>query len=284
MESEQLLFRQFVKTFESKEYHALEWRLLKSFNDVWEQSNENTLQGCLKLIEGNLEYFFKNIDNHPVLENRSVMTLKAISDMYLFAMKRNFGNQEKVEERKKSMIMMGETLIKNFSGCKEKIFKLSQHVIKPGDKVLVVGYSSLICNVLIKMKEKHLNLSIKIVELRPECDGHLMYTKLLDAGVNSELISDSLIGIEMEKVDYVLTGAEAITENGGIINRCGTYTTAIVAKSMQKPVYVFAENFKAIRIFPYSTKDLPFFLESKYIIIIFSILINIQKKIINKKK
>lgn len=271
METNHLLFKEFVKTFETEPERELEWRLLSGFNSLWSQSNENTLQGCLKLIEGNLEYFLKTIDNHPVLKNRSVMTLKAISDMYLFAMKRNFGERESAEQRKQSMVKMGETLIKNFSGCRDKIFKLSQHVIKAGDSVLVVGYSSLICNVLIKMKEKHLNLSIKIVELRPDCDGHLMYSKLSEAGVSSELISDSLIGIEMEKVDYVLTGAEAITENGGIINRCGTYTTAIVAKSMQKPVYVFAENFKAIRIFPYSTKDLPFISESKKIGLILSV-------------
>jgi translation initiation factor eIF-2B subunit alpha len=34
----------------------------------------------------------------------------------------------------------------------------------------------------------------------------------------------------MEEVDMVLSGAEAVVENGGIINRVGTYTTAICAK------------------------------------------------------
>ena len=34
----------------------------------------------------------------------------------------------------------------------------------------------------------------------------------------------------MENIDMVLTGAEAVVENGGIINRVGTYTTAICAK------------------------------------------------------
>jgi translation initiation factor eIF-2B subunit alpha len=263
MEMHQRLFNSFISKSQNNPESQLEWRLLSSFNEVWRQSNESTLQGCLKHIEGNIDFFLKNIDDHPVLENRSIITLKAISDMYSFAMKRNFGKNKTVEERNQSMIEMGDLLIKNFSNCKDKIFKLSQHVIKANDTVLVIGYSSLIANVLIKMKEKQLNLNIKVMELRPECDGHLMYSTLSKAGVHSELISDSLLGIEMEKVDYVLTGAEAITENGGIINRSGTYTAAIVAKSMQKPVYVLAEIFKAIRIFPYSTKDLPFASHSK---------------------
>ena len=263
METKTILFNSFVNLSEKEKERELEWRLLSSFNEVWRQSKETTLQGCLKLIEGNMDFFLKNIGDHPVLENRSIMTLKAISDMYSFAMKRNFGKMETVVDRNKSMVEMGEMLIKNFSNCKQKIFKLSQHVIKANDTVLVVGYSSLISHVLIKMKELRLNLNIKIMELRPECDGHLMYSKLAEHGVVSELISDSMLGIEMEKVDYVLTGAEAITENGGIINRSGTYTAAIVAKSMQKPFYVLGEIFKAIRIFPYSSKDLPFSSHSK---------------------
>ena len=262
-ETHSQLFKSFIRLTKEKEGRELEWRLLSSFNEVWRHSRESTLQGCLKLIEGNIDHFLKHIEGHPVLENRSIMTLKAIADMYSFAMKRNFGKERGLEQRNESMIRMGELLIENFGKCKQKIFRLSQHVIKANDTVLVVGYSSLIANVLIKMKEKQLNLTIKIMELRPECDGHLMYSTLAEAGVQSELISDSLLGIEMEKVDYVLTGAEAITENGGIINRSGTYTAAIVAKSMQKPVYVLAEIFKAIRIFPYSIKDLPFSSHSK---------------------
>lgn len=54
----------------------------------------------------------------------------------------------------------------------------------------------------------------------------------------------------MEEVDMVLTGAEAVVENGGIINRIGTYTTALCAQAHKKPFYVLAESFKFARLFP----------------------------------
>lgn len=38
------------------------------------------------------------------------------------------------------------------------------------------------------------------------------------------------MGYIMDDIDLVLTGAEIVTENGGLINRIGTYTLAIVAK------------------------------------------------------
>ena len=42
----------------------------------------------------------------------------------------------------------------------------------------------------------------------------------------------------------VFVGADGVVESGGIINMMGTYQTALVAKSMDKPVYVAAESYK----------------------------------------
>ena len=42
----------------------------------------------------------------------------------------------------------------------------------------------------------------------------------------------------------VLVGADGVVESGGIINMMGTYQTALVAHSMNKPVYVAAESYK----------------------------------------
>ena len=54
----------------------------------------------------------------------------------------------------------------------------------------------------------------------------------------------------MENIDFVLTGADAVVENGGIINRIGSYTVAIAAKAHGRPFYVLAESFKFARLFP----------------------------------
>ena len=61
----------------------------------------------------------------------------------------------------------------------------------------------------------------------------------------------------LEKVDLVIVGAEGVVESGGIINKIGTYPIAITAKSMNKPVYVVAESFKYVRVFPLNQKDVP---------------------------
>lgn len=59
-----------------------------------------------------------------------------------------------------------------------------------------------------------------------------------------KLILDSAVAYTMDEVDMVLVGADGVVESGGIINVIGTYQIAIVAHSMNKPVYIAAESYK----------------------------------------
>ena len=54
----------------------------------------------------------------------------------------------------------------------------------------------------------------------------------------------------MDEVDMVFVGADGVVESGGIINMMGTYQIALVAHSMNKPVYVAAESYKVCQSVP----------------------------------
>lgn len=43
----------------------------------------------------------------------------------------------------------------------------------------------------------------------------------------------------------VMVGAEGVVENGGVINKLGTYGIALCARAHNVPVYVAAESYKA---------------------------------------
>lgn len=83
-----------------------------------------------------------------------------------------------------------------------------------------------------------------------------MAEKLIKANIPTQLIADTAVGYALEQVDFVLSGSEAVVENGGIINRVGTLTIALCAKAMKKSFYVAAESVKFTRQFPLSQKDL----------------------------
>jgi hypothetical protein len=55
----------------------------------------------------------------------------------------------------------------------------------------------------------------------------------------------------------VLVGAEGVVENGGIINKLGTYTIALAAAASRTPMYVAAESYKFARLYPLNQRDYP---------------------------
>jgi translation initiation factor eIF-2B subunit alpha len=54
----------------------------------------------------------------------------------------------------------------------------------------------------------------------------------------------------MDTVDIILVGAEAIVENGGIINKMGTYQISLVAKDVQQAVLRARRNVQVHQAIP----------------------------------
>merc|ERR1719422_1260143 len=84
-----------------------------------------------------------------------------------------------------------------------------------------------------------------------------MVKKLEAENIRCRVVDDLAVGVEMHKVDCVLLGAEGVVETGGIVNQLGSYTVALIAKSLNKQIYVFAESFKFVREYPVCQEDLP---------------------------
>jgi len=132
-----------------------------------------------------------------------------------------------------------------------KIAKLGNRFIQEDTTVLVHGYSRSVMTLLLHAsKKKH--FEVFVLEGRPGGDGFRFCKELSAAGVPVTLTPDAAVGYIMEKVDLVLVGAHGVVESGGIINKLGTSTVAIVAGAMNKPLYVAVESHKFVRIFPIS--------------------------------
>lgn len=84
-----------------------------------------------------------------------------------------------------------------------------------------------------------------------------MAKELKKIGINCTMVLDAAIGLVMEKIDFVLLGAEGVVESGGIINKIGTSTIGLCAKMLNKPVYVAVESFKFVRFYPLNNRDIP---------------------------
>lgn len=81
-------------------------------------------------------------------------------------------------------------------------------------------------------------------EGRPDRTGLRFSKELAALGIPVKLLIDSAVAYTMDEVDMVFVGADGVVESGGIINMMGTYQVALVAHSMNKPIYVAAESYK----------------------------------------
>jgi len=127
---------------------------------------------------------------------------------------------------------------------------------RDGVTVLTHGFSRVVLAVLERAVRQGKHFNVVVTESRPDGSGYVAARGLLDANIPVKFIMDCAVAHVMDQVDFVLIGSEGIVENGGIINKIGTYQMALVASALNKPFYVAAESFKFMRIYPLDQRDI----------------------------
>ncbi|CAA7018508.1 unnamed protein product [Microthlaspi erraticum] len=142
--------------------------------------------------------------------------------------------------------------------CKARkiIAVLSQDFIFDGCTILVHGFSRVVFEILKMAAQNKKLFRVLCTEGRPDKTGVLLANELAKLDVPVKLLIDSAVAYSMDEVDMVFVGADGVVESGGVINMMGTYQIALVAHSMNKPVYVAAESYKFARLYPLDQKDL----------------------------
>ncbi|KAI9627594.1 hypothetical protein H4Q26_017278 [Puccinia striiformis f. sp. tritici PST-130] len=147
------------------------------------------------------------------------------------------------------------------STCVEKVASSAARFIEDGSTIMVHGYSRVVLHTLIKAyspsEKPRKRFQVFVTESRPSGLGLKTHAILEQFGIPCVVLLDSAVAYTMAKVDLVLVGAEAVLEDGGLINYIGCYQMAIAAKAHHKPFYALTESYKFLRLFPLSQYDVP---------------------------
>ncbi|GJQ82051.1 hypothetical protein Trydic_g6925 [Trypoxylus dichotomus] len=171
-------------------------------------------------------------------------------------------DRNSIEECKKIMSDRGLLFLKKLNEARAKIVKLAGQFIVDGCQILIHSRSRVVLQTLQEAAKQKKRFHVYVTTSAPDCSGERIAKELQKADIACTLILDSAVGYVMEKVDFIMVGAEGVVESGGIINKIGTYTIGLCAKEMKKPFYVLTESFKFTRLYPLSQSDLP--VEYKY--------------------
>jgi len=189
---------------------------------------------------------------------RSHIALVSGCELFMKYITRCFLELPDFKSCKAQILQRGERFATISQTARDRIASSGSPFIRPNSVILTHGWSRVVSSLLEKAHCQHqVNFDLIVLEGRPDAGGARaaanVYAKM---GIPTTVVLDSAMAYVMEKVDMVLVGAEGVVENGGIVNKIGTYGLAIAAKEMGKPFYVAAESFKFARLYPLNQADL----------------------------
>ncbi|KIY99635.1 Translation initiation factor eIF-2B subunit alpha [Monoraphidium neglectum] len=190
--------------------------------------------------------------------NPTSISLKAGCELFLrYTTRTSALEMEDFAAAKARLIERGNRFADISIRARQAIAELGARFIRNGSTLLTHGRSRVVLALLQRAVSQGINFSVVVTEGRPDGTGQSMARALDELGVPVTMVLDSGVAYALERVDMVLVGGEGVVENGGVINKLGTYQIALCAKALNKPFYVAAESYKFARLYPLNQQDLP---------------------------
>ncbi|BBN00284.1 translation initiation factor eIF-2B subunit alpha [Marchantia polymorpha subsp. ruderalis] len=222
---------------------------IKALTCVIRRSEATTMMG--------LEIELKKAAETLKMWDKTSISLSAGCDLFMRYVTRTSALEyEDISAGKSRLIERGEKFGEISLKARQTIANLGQEFVYDGSLILTHGYSRVVLALLKLAASQGKRFQVVCTEGRPDNTGLEMAKELMGAKIPMMLILDAGVANMMGQIDMVLLGAEGVVESGGVINHIGTYQTALVARSMNKPVYVAAESYKFARLFPLDQMDM----------------------------
>jgi len=190
-------------------------------------------------------------------QNRASISLLAACNLFNRYVTQMWNELQDFEECKKMVIQRGKFFAAKALNARAKIANSTLKILLDGKTVLTHSISRVVIECLKIAAERGKVFKLIVTETRPGGSGILTAEAVAGFKIPVSVVLDSAVASVMRKVDFVLVGAEGVVESGGIINKIGTYSIALIAKACNVPFYVAAESYKFTRMFPLTQEDIP---------------------------
>ncbi|KAI1457568.1 nagb/rpia/CoA transferase-like protein [Annulohypoxylon moriforme] len=173
-------------------------------------------------------------------------------------------SHENFEVVRQHLMRNGRLFASRAKQAREQIAAVGREYVRDDCTILTHGGSRVVGTLLGRAAESITGDSkrrfkvIHVVNEARRTESLRVVAALRAKGVQVATIPESAAAYSMSKVNVVLVGAEAVTANGGIISRMGTYQLALIAKARRKEFFVAAEQHKFGKTFPIDQFDLGF--------------------------
>ena len=226
---------------------------IKTLLGVVQRSEAHTIMG----LQDELRRASNVMVKSTLAGGRSHIALQSGCELFLKYITRTFLELPDFEACRQAILQRGERFQLVSLAARDRIAATAADFVPNNATVLTHGWSRVVAGILCQAA-KTKNFDVIILEGRPDAAGAKAaqyYSQ--HSQIPVRLVLDSAMGTIMEQVDMVLVGAEAVVENGGAVNKVGTFSLACCAQACRKPFYVAAESYKFARLYPLRQADLP---------------------------
>jgi len=133
---------------------------------------------------------------------------------------------------------------RELAGAQDKIARNGLKVILGKPTIVTLSRSAAVLALLRLLHGRDRLAGVCVLESRPRMEGRKTAEELAAAGIATKLVTDALGPSLVRRADMVIAGADSILRDGALVNKIGTYSLALAAKSAGKPFYGACEVMK----------------------------------------
>ena len=136
---------------------------------------------------------------------------------------------------------------------RERVAVNSQGILPPHGSMITISRSSTVLKALSLAGSSRRIGTVYVSESRPRLEGVMTARALTEQGIECVLMADAEGPSLVKDVDLAVVGGDAILNDGGVVNKIGTYPLALACREAGKPLFVLAESIKLERRYDMST-------------------------------
>ncbi|MEN6610679.1 MAG: ribose 1,5-bisphosphate isomerase [Methanoregulaceae archaeon] len=147
-------------------------------------------------------------------------------------------------EAQENLRTRAEGFIESSRNAVNRIAGIGSRHIPNGATILTHCNSEAALACIIEAHRQGKDIEVYATEVRPRNQGLLTIRTLNEVGIKTNFIVDSAVRSFIGRMDLVITGADAITVNGAVVNKIGTSQIGLAAHEARVNMVVAAETYK----------------------------------------
>jgi len=156
--------------------------------------------------------------------------------------------QEKIRDRstfsevQQQGVILGKELLAKQQRFIELQIKAARDILRNRKSVVTLSYSSTVESILRYSLPS--SCRVVIAESRPLMEGRRLFKNLEHIFADLRMITDAQMGLAIPNTDLVLVGADTILADLAVVNKTGTYLSALVSHTHSRDFFVAADTYK----------------------------------------